>query len=64
MENGPFEDVFPIENGDCPCFMLVFVGRYVDAWDDIQQRKFEAGCSGALSLPLTNPWITYDHLGS
>ena len=63
MENGPF-DVFPIEKWGLSIAMLVFVGRYVDAWDDIQPRKFEAGCSGALSLPLTNPWITYDHFGS
>ena len=24
MENGPFEDVFPIENGDIPLLMLVY----------------------------------------
>ena len=29
MENGPFEDVFPIENGDFP-LLCYFTGAYLD----------------------------------
>ena len=43
MENGPFEDVFPIENGDFPWLMLVY--------QRVSQRFFTTFLFGDVFIP-------------
>ena len=54
MENGPFEDVFPIENGDFP-WLCEFTRGY-DLWKSWQLFK-ETVLNGPTSCFLHNFWL-------
>ncbi len=60
MENEPFEDVFPIENGDFPLLCLI-TGVYHYFWKHpsllCQRHDFDSiGCYKLLPTLLANDW--------
>ena len=61
MENGPVEDVFPIENGDFHCHVSLLEGKL--NMTGLKNHHFEYSTSSRRFLnPSSDPCMVYLHL--